>query len=226
MSNFNKSYIGLRDDLLKYIEGESLDILDVGCSTGVNGYFLKNNRIASTVIGIEYDKDMAMEAEKRIDKVIVGDLSVLNIGLELSGYEFDYIILGDVLEHLYDPWKILKNFTPLLRENGKIVISLPNIQHIETFIQVYIHSIWPYNERGIFDKTHLRFFTYRNIADLINKSGLNILKMERVFRFRDNNSNFPKFTGNILKFFFPNLFTFQYVYLCENETTAEKLTAG
>ena len=214
MDSFNSSYVGIRYDLLKFVEGESLTILDIGCATGMNGLFLKERRKASLVIGVEYDESMAVIAEKNIDKVIIGDLNTMDIRSEISGGRFDYIILGDILEHLVDPWNVLTNLVALMENNGKLVISFPNIQHIETFIQIYLHSNWPYNKRGIFDKTHLRFFTYKNMVDIVDKSNLTIINMERIFRFRDNGAKFPLIVGKLLKLFFPNIFTFQYIIVC------------
>lgn len=60
MSEFNNSYVGIRKDLLKFIDGQNLKILDVGCATGANGSFLKDQRIASSVIGVEFDEKWPM----------------------------------------------------------------------------------------------------------------------------------------------------------------------
>ena len=218
MNDFNESYVGLRSDLLKYIEGKSLNILDVGCATGINGRYLKDNDIASFVVGIEYDENMAIVAQQNIDKVIIADLNNIDIRSDLFGNEFDYIVLGDILEHLIDPCSFLKNIAFFLKRSGNIIISIPNVQHIETFIQLYFHGTWPCRERGIFDKTHLRFFTYKNILNLIEKSNLSVLDVERKFRYRDAvGSRFPKYMGAFLRRMFPNLFTFQYIVICKRD---------
>ena len=212
---FNESYIGIRHDLLKNISGKGLNILDIGCATGVNGAFLKNQGMAKRVVGIELSDEMAKEAESNLDKVIVGNIENKSTIDQLGEEIFDFIIIGDVLEHLYDPWAVLNQLTSLLTEKGKIIISVPNIQHIELFISIYIKGEWPYNDRGIFDKTHLRWFTYKNILQIEEKCNLKIQKIERVFRFRDRlDSKFP-FYGKALKKVFPNIFTFQYFVVTE-----------
>lgn len=208
---FNASYIGLRDDLLRHVKGEKLTILDVGCATGINGQFLKEKNVAKEVVGVELDPLMANEAQKRIDKIIVGNIENPSTLQDLEGKIFDYILLGDVLEHLYNPWEIINKLVPFLSEKGRIIISVPNIQHIELFISIYIKGEWPYNERGIFDRTHLRWFTYKNILQFEEKCNLKILKIERKYRFRDRKgATFPLY-GRILKKLFPSVFTFQYV---------------
>jgi 2-polyprenyl-3-methyl-5-hydroxy-6-metoxy-1,4-benzoquinol methylase len=211
--NFNSSYIGIREDLLQHVKGVGLVILDVGCATGVNGQFLKDKKIAKEVIGIELDPLMAKEAHNKIDGVIVGNIENSSILQELIGKKFDVILLGDVLEHLQDPWDVLKKLISFLSTNGRIIVSVPNIQHIELFINVYLKGEWPYNDRGIFDRTHLRWFTYKNIRKLEENCGLKIEKIERKFRFRDRRgAEFPLY-GKVLRKLFPSIFTFQYIFI-------------
>lgn len=211
VQNFNNSYIGLRSDILKFVDGKDLSVLDIGCATGVNGKYLKDKRIASSVIGIELDPDMAEKARINLDDVLIGNIEDDKLLNDLQEKQFDFILLGDVLEHLNDPWKVLSNLVCLLSSNGKLVISLPNIQHIELFISVYINGVWPHNERGIFDKTHFRWFTLKNVFQFEEKCGIKILKVDRVYRYRDSlDSKFP-FFGGVLRKLFPNLFTFQFV---------------
>lgn len=212
---FNSSYTGLRSDIIKYIVGKGKVILDVGCATGINGKYLKDEGFAAKVIGIELDSSMAAEAKGHLDEVIIGNIEDDFIYDKLLGEYFDYILLGDVLEHLYDPWSVLNRLKLLLTSNGKLIISLPNIQHIELLMSVYIQGKWPYNDRGIFDKTHLRWFTHKNILELEERCNIRILKLERKFRYRDRiGSEFP-FYGKLLKKVCPNLFTFQYIVVAE-----------
>lgn len=220
--DYNPSYVGLRTDLLKFIKGNQNTVLDIGCATGVNGHYLKNSKLAKRVVGLELDEEMAAEAGKVIDKVVVGNIEDDEIFKKIENEVFDFILIGDVLEHLYDPWNILLKISALLSDKGKIIISVPNIQHIELFINIYFKGEWPYNNRGIFDKTHLRWFTYKNILKLEQRSNIKIVKIERNFRFRDRiGSEFP-FYGKLLKKMFPALFTFQYLVLAEKCTAKKK----
>lgn len=211
----NESYTGLRPDLLKHVTKNNCEVLDLGCAAGANGKWLLDSGIATLVEGVEYDPEMASQAAKLYDRVHQLDL---NSGCELSSIitdkKFDYILLGDILEHLRDPWTTLTSASTLLRPEGRIIISIPNIGHIDTFIHVFIKGYWPYNDRGIYDRTHLRFFTLQNIKDLVKNAGLETLIIERNFRYRDAmDSRFP-FYGSILKSIFKNLYTFQYILVC------------
>lgn len=218
---YNSSYIGLRKDLLQFIPDSALNlsVLDVGCAVGSNGYYLKNIGSVSYVEGIELDKGMATEAAQKIDKVICGDLEDPETLKKISKRKFDYILLGDILEHLVNPWATLTYLSANhLAAEGKIIISIPNIQHVDVFIHVFLKGVWPHNERGIFDKTHLRFFTLRSIISLIEDASLRIEVLHRKFRYRDRiGSKFPIFSRGLLTKIFPNYFTFQYLVVCSHD---------
>ena len=215
----NPSYVGLRLDILKYVEKKSQNVLDVGCASGANGEYLKRNGIAKYVEGIEFDKNLADEAKLKIDKTIIGDLDDVNTLKEVSKMKFDVIILGDILEHTKNPEKILKKLSSeFLHEDGIVIISLPNFQHIDVLIHIFFKGYFPRNERGIFDKTHLRFFTLKNMKELIHNSNLRIDRIENKFRYRDKiGSSFPVFTRPILTKFFKKSYTFQYLLVCSKK---------
>lgn len=217
MEKFNASYIGLRDDLIKHIKGTNLTILDVGCATGTNGNFLLDKEIASKVVGVEFDHIMAEKAKLKYDSVFVGDLNSIDFLKKITAknHTFDYIIFGDILEHLVNPLETLKHFKKLLNSEGKIILSVPNIAHLELFIQVYIKGTWPKNERGIFDKTHLSWFTKKDIEKTVNQSGLKVLLYERKLRGRDANQKFNFFT-KILKLINKDWVTFQHIIVCKH----------
>ncbi|GGI58042.1 class I SAM-dependent methyltransferase [Winogradskyella haliclonae] len=215
--SFNKSYIGLRPDILALVSGKDLSVLDVGCANGVNGAYLLDHKIASQVVGIELDDAMAKEAKNHYQEVFVGNLDDKEFIEKISSYDrmYDLIILGDVLEHLKDSKKTLMSLLTLLKQDGRVIFSLPNVQHIDVLKHIFIKGIFPRNDRGIFDKTHLQWFTLKNIEILMDASNLKPITIKRNFRFRDAiGSKFP-FYGKILKKIFPNLYTFQYVVLCE-----------
>tara|TARA_R100000149_G_C5827190_1_gene104169 strand:- start:135 stop:794 length:660 start_codon:yes stop_codon:yes gene_type:complete len=216
MSEHNNSYIGLRKDLIIHITKGAHAVLDVGCALGVNGKYLLDNNIANKVVGIEFDKQMAQEASKNITKVFCGDLNnqefrktILN-----TNYTFDYILFGDILEHLYDPLKVLIELKSILNPNGQIIISLPNIGHVELLIQVFLKGTWPKNERGIFDKTHIRWFTRKDVFDLLKSADLKLLTYERKYRARDAIGSTFNWKTKILKFINKDLVTFQHVVVC------------
>lgn len=219
MEEYNTSYIGLRMELLKLMEGHFNKVLDVGCALGVNGEYLLKNKIASSVYGIEYDAKMASEAAKGNSKVFCGDLNsnVFRHTVLNESPLFDYILFGDVLEHLLHPKDVLTDFKSRLNENGKIIISLPNVAHIELFIQVYLKGTFPQNPRGIFDKTHLRWFTRKDVYDLVEASGLKVVLYKRKYRSRDAIGSKFDWKFKLLKRINKDLVTFQHIVVCTHE---------
>ncbi|GGK54088.1 MULTISPECIES: class I SAM-dependent methyltransferase [Flavobacteriaceae] len=218
MSLFNQSYIGLRNDLLKHVKGCAESILDVGCASGVNGKYLLDKGIASTVYGIEYDDEMSSIAEKSYTKIFRGDLNseIFRKIILDDAPQFDYILFGDILEHLVYPLKVLNELKALLKPKGKVIISLPNIAHIELFIQVYFKGTFPQNSRGIFDKTHLRWFTKKDAYKLIEDSELKIIRYERNYRSRDAIGSKFDWKYKLLRLIDKDLVTFQHIIVCEH----------
>lgn len=213
MLNFNKSYTGLRKEILQNIEGQGLVVLDVGCANGELGNYLLNNNISKEVYGIEIDSKMAQVAKINYNKVFEGnldDLSFLETIIQDIPY-CDYIIFGDILEHLKDPEIVLKCFVTKLKLNGRVIISLPNIAHIELLINIYFKGSWPKNDRGIFDKTHLRWFTKKDALKLCESSGLKLISYNRIYRSRDKlNSKFT-LKYKLIKLINKDLVTFQHL---------------
>lgn len=218
MKNFNTSYIGLRSDLLKYISGHNNSVLDVGCANGTNGKYLLDNNIAKVVYGVEFDKEMATEAEKYYTKIYTGNLDERDFRKEIVTHDikFDYIIFGDILEHLIDPQLVLNELKSILRKDGKIIISLPNIAHIETFIQVFIKGTWPKNPRGIFDATHLRWFTKKDVYTLVSSCELTVNTYEPKLRARDALGSKFNWKYNIIKNINKEWVTFQHIIVCSH----------
>jgi 2-polyprenyl-3-methyl-5-hydroxy-6-metoxy-1,4-benzoquinol methylase len=172
-TDFNPSYVGNRPDIERLLPSEAKYILDVGCSNGVVGAAVKE-KTGAQVFGIELSAEMANEALDRIDKVFVGDATEIILKGKLSGYHFDTIIFADILEHLIDPWITISAVARYLRPGGIIIASIPNIRHINTIYNLVIRGYWPYRDRGIHDRTHLRFFTRKNIYQLFEHAGLSI----------------------------------------------------
>lgn len=150
------SYTGSRADILACIPASSMTILDVGCSNGALGEALRNQVPKRQVMGIEYDHAFCAEARTRLNAVIQGDLNTFSW---LDHYEketFDCLIFADILEHLYDPWLVLRESIKLLAPGGLVVISIPNIRHISSLFAIFVKGSFPRQNRGIFDRTHVR----------------------------------------------------------------------
>lgn len=218
MTDFNASYVGLRPDILKFVKAENNVILDVGCANGTNGGYMLQNNLAISVYGIEFDKKMAIEAATKNTKIFQGDLNdvVFRMSVLTESPEFDYILFGDILEHLINPEKVLEDLIKNLKPGGKVIISLPNIAHIELLIQVFFRGTWPRNLRGIFDRTHLRWFTRKDAFSMVNNCGLSVFKYERVFRSRDAIGSTFNWKYKLIKWVNKDWVTFQHILICTN----------
>lgn len=146
-------------------------VLDIGCATGLIANILVKEKNC-VVDGIEYDSEAFKICKKNKVFRNVFNFSIIDSNnVEYKNFfsknnKYDYIILADVLEHLTNPWEALININTLLKDDGKIIISLPNIGHID-IIKGLINGNFNYNTLGLLDTTHLRFFTFRSFCDLI-----------------------------------------------------------
>ncbi|CAM4275603.1 class I SAM-dependent methyltransferase [Paenibacillus alkaliterrae] len=164
-------------NLLRRIQSDAnMMILDVGCGEGYLGATLKN-MYGSKVYGIEYFPSSAKEAEKKLDRVYCADIEDFDFPFEHN--QFDYIIFGDVLEHLKNPWLTLSKVKPYLKPQGSIVVSIPNVGHISILAEL-ISGTWTYTEEGLLDKTHYRFFTLNEIYKMFVETGYVIKEIDGI----------------------------------------------
>lgn len=157
-------------------------VLDVGCACGDLGIVLNKNK-KCTVYGMEFDIKSIQIALKTnsYENIWQCDLETLEINdfIDFFNY-FDFIIFGDILEHLQRPNDIINKFTKLLKSNGKFIISLPNLSHGSIKAQI-INNNFIYTPAGTLDETHLRFFTYKTIPAFLAKNNLQINELKCTF---------------------------------------------
>lgn len=168
-----RAYTGIRQDIAELVPRNAKSILDVGCSNGALGGFLKSQFPTRRVVGIEIDSELANEATTNLDSVICSNLESLQISSALSQYSpFDCIICADVLEHLRIPEEILLALTRTLAPGGKLIVGLPNIRHHSALWEIFVRGSFPRRSRGIFDSTHLRWFTYADSLSMLRSASL------------------------------------------------------
>ena len=168
--------------LLDLFDPSGLRILDAGCAGGGNGALMKHAG-AREVVGIEMDVGAAAKARERLDKVLLGDLANVDLA-PISDPPFDVVLMIDVLEHLVDPAAALCRITALLKPGGLVVASLPNVAHVWVIANLLARR-WPQRDRGIFDRTHVRFFAKRDMIALLRTADLEIVRVKPYFtRFR------------------------------------------
>jgi SAM-dependent methyltransferase len=146
--------------------------LDVGCATGYLAAELAAR--GSAVVGVEADPRAAAAAAAVCERVVEGDIEAAACRDALRALApFDALVCGDVLEHLRDPWDALAFLAGLLRPGGTAAISVPNVAHW-TGRRALLRGRFPYAEHGLFDRTHLRFFTRAGAHELARGAGLRV----------------------------------------------------
>jgi len=170
-------YDNVRHEMLKYLPDNAKKILDVGCGNGAFALIAKDKNNAE-VWGIELMESEAKVAETVLDKVFTGPCE--QFIQQLPEKYFDVIYFNDVLEHLADPYTILDIIKTKLSNDGVIITSIPNVRFYRTFSKVVFGKDWKYDDFGIMDKTHLRFFTGKSIRRMYQELDYEILIHEPI----------------------------------------------
>ena len=149
-------------------EGRGRRALDVGAADGFLAELL--TRQGWQVTALERDPAQAAKARGRCHEVIVTDLE--RAAPRLQG-AFDAIVYGDVVEHLSDPLPVLVALDRSLATDGRVIVSVPNVAHVWQRLSLVLGR-WNYADRGILDRTHLRFFTKRSFVAFLHDAGLGV----------------------------------------------------
>ena len=220
------AYTGARPEVQALVPRSARRVLDLGCSTGALGAEL-NARQDAVVVGVELDPAHASEAQRRLDRVVVGDAEELLAApgaAELG--RFDCIVAADVLEHLRDPWTALRRAVALLDPGGVVVVSLPNVRFFETFWQLGVRGTWPRRTHGTFDATHLRWFALRDAVELLEQAGLRVDEVRPMIRVRPAGSRFDRAFAWLARTPLRGFFAFQYVLAGTVTSTARVSSAS
>lgn len=149
--------------------GSGHDVLDVGCADGDVGRLLQET--GNRVSGLDRDEEAAEKARADLERVVVADLDTSSLLDHFEAASFDVVVLADVLEHLREPERALREATELLREGGRLVLSVPNVAHGALRLAL-LQGRWTYTEAGLLDRTHLHFFTRTSLLQLLEGVGL------------------------------------------------------
>jgi O-antigen biosynthesis protein len=175
-------HMNFNPQLLEVLREPPKRLLDVGCASGILGNFVKQ-KFGAVAMGIEPNVAAAEVAKTRLDKVLVGKLEDFDLvaeGIPLGS--LDTIVAADVLEHMYDPWATMVHLKKFMTPEGQFIISVPNTRHIHLLAKLIDGGAWTYEERGLLDITHIRFFTLKEITNLLAETGYLV---ERVAYFVD-----------------------------------------
>lgn len=195
------------------------EILEFGSSSGYFTRYLKKEKNVDVDI-VEVDAHCAQQALKYSRDACVCDIEDYAWKNEFAGRKYDHILFADVLEHLRDPWRVLGEAAGMLKDDGSILISVPNIAHAQILACLY-NNDFSYSDVGILDRSHLRFFTELTLRQMIENAGLRISALTPVVSpflshgcgTRLNMTNIPGNLQKILKNK-PHAHTKQFVACC------------
>jgi SAM-dependent methyltransferase len=159
----------VRTDIAPLLPENCGNIIELGCGGGGTLAWLKNSGMARHTTGIELCAEPASVARSQVDQVIEGDLDCAM--KQLNDGHYDLVLCLDVLEHLVDPWATVQRIYSLLRPGGSILISVPNVRHYSVLLPLLRDGSWRYQEAGILDRSHLRFFSRDGATELLTQNG-------------------------------------------------------
>jgi SAM-dependent methyltransferase len=158
--------------ILRAMMPAGVRVLDVGCGTG-SVTAIANRGRSNDVVAVEPDPDRARAAEARGLDVRIG---VLTNDLQRQLGMFDVVMSSDVLEHTPAPEQFLTTLAASLKPDGLLLLSVPNVAHWSVR-QMLLRGRFDYEDTGIMDATHLRWFTARTLRDLLDRSGFEVVEM-------------------------------------------------
>ena len=160
----------IRLDLIEMmdLQREGLRVLEIGCACGATLREIGHRNPTANLYGVELN-EKAAEVAAPFATILSMDVERLDPA-EIKE-RFDYIVMGDVVEHLLDPWAAIQNMRELLVPGGAIVASIPNVAHISNLYNV-LGGRWTYEDMGLLDRTHFRFFTRQEIIKLFEGANL------------------------------------------------------
>lgn len=161
-----------RHDLLTRISPEAKAILEFGCGEAPLGEALKR-RQKCRVVGIELDPEAAAVAKKRIDAVYRGDVREI---VAILDEQFDWIIGGDIVEHLDEPWSFLAELRRIAAPGAHLLLSLPNLANVSVVADL-LRGRFDYVYMGLTCVGHLRFFTRQSIEDMLTIAGWKVVEI-------------------------------------------------
>ena len=169
------SYTGDRADFRDWMSEFPEGYVEIGCGRGeMLSALKKEGRIQGECVGVEPSEIAAEQARQVFDKVYTNPIEEVINQLPLTGC----MVMADVLEHLEDPWQVLRTLKAKLAKNGIVYASIPNVAYCDVSWRLFWHGEFTYEETGILDRTHLRFFTKPGIQALFDQAGLRIKRMD------------------------------------------------
>jgi 2-polyprenyl-3-methyl-5-hydroxy-6-metoxy-1,4-benzoquinol methylase len=178
MKKHDAYYSQHRPEMRRLIPQSAKSLLDIGCGAGSFGEAIRAERSELSLFGIELFEDEAARARKHYEEVWSGD--VHDVLQKIDSRSFDLIVFNDLLEHLIDPQKALRQSRELLSSEGKVLASIPNMRFWPALSDLIFQADWRYRDAGVMDSTHLRFFTRKSIVRMFEQTGYRVIQMHGI----------------------------------------------
>lgn len=162
-------FSNINAELLEKIPVTSGSVLEIGCAEGQFGAAFLARHPEAVYVGVELLPEVAAKAAQRLPTVLSGSIEDDDVLAAVTAAAppdgFAVLVLGNVLEHLRDPWRALTRLRALLRPDGLCAACIPNVAHWSVVLPL-LQGKWEYAENGLLDRTHLRFFTLESMREL------------------------------------------------------------
>ncbi len=168
-----KYFVEFREEIVPLLPAGPIErVMDLGCGSGETSGYLKSIGKFKWVCGVEGSPDAAVVAKRKLDQVVEGDIEKIDFPFPKN--HFDVILALDILEHLVDPWSTVETLKGLLKPEGRLIVSIPNIRHYSVLLPLLFLDDWRYTQEGLLDSTHIRFFTRTSCISLFKSLGFEI----------------------------------------------------
>jgi 2-polyprenyl-3-methyl-5-hydroxy-6-metoxy-1,4-benzoquinol methylase len=175
MAKHDTYYQGTRSELIPFIPKHYSKVLEVGCGSGGFRAFLQ---APCEYWGVEPMPDPAAEAAQRMHTVLRGTFEAVNH--QLPEQYFDLVICNDVIEHMQDHERFLRDIQNKMTRDGCMIGSIPNVRYYKNLFALLVRKDWRYTDKGILDATHLRFFTAKSLRRSFLGAGYHVERLSGI----------------------------------------------
>jgi 2-polyprenyl-3-methyl-5-hydroxy-6-metoxy-1,4-benzoquinol methylase len=186
-----------RSEVASLLPEQYATVLEIGCS---KGGFRSNLDPAVEIWGVEPDDHAAAQARLRGYKVLTGLYE--DVADKCPEHYFDLVICNDVIEHMVDHDKFLADIKIKMKRNGYLIGSIPNVRHFGNLFRLFVQKDWKYEDRGVLDRTHLRFFTEKSLYRTFSMNGYVINELRGINSDFDKPKKLRQLARNSLVFLF------------------------
>lgn len=196
-----------RKEITPLLPSQPGRVLEIGCGSGATLGWLRRDRRAIHTVGVEISEAAADTARVHAHEVYCLDFE--RVELEGRDCQFNLILCLDVLEHMVNPWHVIDRLvSQYLAPGGSLIVSLPNVRHHSVVLPLLFGGRWEYQEAGLLDRTHLRFFTRDTAIDLLTHRHLDSVHcIGSGFEWPSRKGVFNALTAGV----FRELLTYQYL---------------